>query len=85
MGRRRGGPTRAPAVPSGAIETDTDRDGKVDKWEQFDPPGKPGGPPILRVVSLDPGNTGKTTLRLHYRADGTFERTEKPPLEPRTL
>src|SRR4051812_28016709 len=59
------------------VETDTDRDGKVDKWETFDPPSKPGGPPVLRESALDPDHAGHPTLKLYYRADGSFERTEK--------
>jgi hypothetical protein len=58
------------------VETDTNRDGRVDKWETFDPPRAPGGPPVLRAVALDPDRTGQPTLRLFYRADGSFERTE---------
>jgi len=59
------------------VETDTDRDGKVDKWETFDPPAKPGGAAVLRMVGLDPDHTGHPTLKLYYRADGSFERSEK--------
>lgn len=58
------------------VETDSDRDGRVDKWENFDAPHKPGGPPILRAVSMDPDSGGKPTRRLLYRADGSFERSE---------
>ena len=58
------------------VETDSDRDGRVDKWEHYDAPQRPGGPPILRTVSMDPDSSGKPTRRLHYRADGSFERSE---------
>ena len=58
------------------IETDTDRDGRVDKWQTYDPPRQPGGAPILRVVDMDPDSSGKPTRRLLYRADGSFERSE---------
>lgn len=58
------------------IETDTDRDGKIDKWQAYDPPVKPGGSPVLRSVSMNPDAAGRPTLRLYYRADGSFERTE---------
>jgi len=66
--------------PSGVlerVETDTDRDGKIDKWETFDPPRIPGAPPVLRSSALDPDHTGKPTLTLFYRPDGSFERSEK--------
>jgi hypothetical protein len=58
------------------VETDTDRDGRVDKWEDFAAPQTPGGRPILRTVSMDPDSSGRPTRRLHYRADGSFERSE---------
>src|SRR4051812_21228768 len=58
------------------IETDTDRDGKIDKWQGYDPPPAPGAPPALRSVSLDPDQAGRPTLRLLYKPDGSFDRTE---------
>ena len=58
------------------VETDTDRDGRVDKWEAFEAPRTPGGRPILRTVSMDPDSSGRPTRQLHYRADGSFERSE---------
>src|SRR5258708_37897236 len=58
------------------VETDTDRDGRVDKWENFDPPQKPGGPPVLRSVLMDPDSSGRPTRRLLYRPDGSFNRSE---------
>jgi len=67
---------QAPAGYLARIETDTDRDGKIDKWQVYDPPSGPGRPPVLRSVSLDPDPAGHPTLRLLYRPDGSFERTE---------
>jgi hypothetical protein len=67
--------------PDGAlarIETDTDRDGHVDKWQTFERSSRPGHPPVLRSVAFDEHHTGHPTLRLWYRADGSFERTEHP-------
>jgi len=58
------------------IETDTDRNGKIDKWQAYDKPLIPGGAPVLRSVSTEPDASGRPTLRLYYRADGSFERTE---------
>jgi len=65
------------------VETDTDRDGRVDKWETYDAPRTPGGPPVLRAVSMDPDSSGRPTRRLHYRADGTFDRSETLTNTPR--
>jgi hypothetical protein len=65
------------------IETDTDRDGTIDKWQVFDPPRVPGGPSVLRAVSMDPDHAGKATLRLVYRDDGSFERSEHLDAQPR--
>jgi hypothetical protein len=58
------------------VETDTDRDGQIDKWEVYDPPPAPGQPAVLRSVAYDQRHTGHPTLRLWYRADGSFEKTE---------
>ena len=66
----------APAGYLARIETDTDRDGKIDKWQVYDPPPAPGRPPVLRSVSLDPDHAGHPTLRLLYKPDGSFDRTE---------
>jgi hypothetical protein len=58
------------------VETDTDRDGRVDKWETYEASQKPGVPPVLRSVMMDPDSSGRPTRRLLYRADGTFDRSE---------
>lgn len=65
------------------VETDTDRDGRVDKWESYEPPQRPGARPLLRTVSLDPDSKGRPTLRLFYRANGTFDRFETLTYPPR--
>jgi hypothetical protein len=67
----------APAGFLERIETDTDRDGHIDKWQNYDPPLATGGRPFLRSVSFDSDHAGHPTLRLFYRADGSFERSEK--------
>ena len=59
------------------VETDTDRDGRVDKWEIFDESTTPGGAPTLREVAMDPDASGRPTRRLLYNARGEFERVEK--------
>jgi hypothetical protein len=58
------------------VETDTDRDGDIDRRELF--AAKPGAPQerFLNIVELDLDKDGRPAQRLHYRADGSFERTE---------
>jgi hypothetical protein len=58
------------------VETDTDRDGAVDKREIFVPrPGTPDGR-VLAIVELDLDRSGKPAQRLFYRPDGSFEKSE---------
>jgi EF hand domain-containing protein len=65
------------------VETDTNRDGRVDKWESYEPPVKPGGRPVLRIVLLDPDASGRPTRRLLYRLDGAFDHAERIVNQPR--
>lgn len=58
------------------VESDTNRDGRIDVWETFDAPRTPGGASILRSVALDPDVEGRPTRRLLYAPDGTFERVD---------
>jgi hypothetical protein len=58
------------------IERDTNRDGRVDKWEEFNPPSTAGGSPVLRRVGYDHRGTGKATNWLYYGPTGQFERVE---------
>ena len=60
--------------PLTRVETDTNRDGKIDKWEFYDP--APGGRLVLRSVESEPDASGKPTFRLRYRPDGSFEGSE---------
>jgi len=60
------------------IERDVNRDGAVDKWEEYNMPVLPGGPPVLVRVGMDPAGTGKATHWMVYRADGSLERTVVP-------
>lgn len=58
------------------VESDTNRDGVVDKREIYassstDPKGR-----VLQVVELDVDVAGNPGRRLHYRPDGSFERVE---------
>lgn len=58
------------------VESDTDRDGVVDKREIFVPrEGAPDGR-VLSIVELDLDKSGNPARRLHYRPDGSFEKSE---------
>ncbi|MEO8680204.1 MAG: hypothetical protein ABI665_14230 [Vicinamibacterales bacterium] len=58
------------------VETDTDRDGQIDKREILAaPPGDPGRR-VLSVVELDLDKAGQPARRLYYNADGSFDRME---------
>ncbi|MGE3277291.1 MAG: hypothetical protein AB7O67_19425 [Vicinamibacterales bacterium] len=61
------------------IETDTTRDARVDKWEEYDAPRAPEAPPVLRAVGLDPGGLGHPTRWVRYHPDGSFDRVETVP------
>jgi hypothetical protein len=58
------------------VESDVNRDGVVDKREIFVPrDGAPDGR-VLAVVELDLDRSGNPARRLHYRPDGSFEKSE---------
>lgn len=58
------------------VETDTDRDGTIDKRESFvASPNAPGGR-VLSMVELGLDKTGQPARRLYYRPDGSFDKTE---------
>jgi hypothetical protein len=54
------------------VEEDTDNDGHVDKWEQYE-----GG--VLTTVALDLQGAGRPDRRLVYGPDGNVERIEADP------
>jgi hypothetical protein len=58
------------------VETDSDRDGVINKREMFVP--RPGAPDqrVLSAVEYEFDNTGTPGRRLHYRPDGSFDRSE---------
>lgn len=58
------------------VESDSDGDGHVDKWEAFDPPPEEGQSPVLRSVAFDPDEHGRPRRRIQYHADGSFDRLE---------
>ena len=62
------------------VESDTDRDGVIDKRETFAP--RPGAPDsrVLTVVELGLDKAGRASRRLYYKADGSFDRSvvERP-------
>jgi len=59
------------------VESDTNRDGVVDKRETFGPGNASPSQRVLRTVELDIDNSGRPAVRLWYRPDGSFERSEK--------
>ncbi|MPY86440.1 MAG: hypothetical protein GEU99_00785 [Luteitalea sp.] len=58
------------------VESDSDGDGRVDKWETFDPPVEGSQTPVLRSVAFDPDERGRPRRRIQYHADGSFDRLE---------
>jgi hypothetical protein len=58
------------------VDTDLNRDGVVDKRETFTAGAAAAERRVLSVVELDMGEDGRPTRRLHYAADGTFQRAE---------
>jgi hypothetical protein len=58
------------------IEIDLNRDGKIDKREIFvERPGTTDGR-VLSIVEMDFNEAGQPGRRIHYKPDGSFERTE---------
>lgn len=58
------------------VETDTDRDGTIDKRESFiASAGAPGGR-VLSMVELGIDKAGQAERRLYYNPDGSFGRME---------
>jgi hypothetical protein len=57
-------------------EFDTDRDGRIDKRHLYS--ASPGSQTTrtLSIVEIDIDAAGRAERRLHYRADGSFERVE---------
>lgn len=58
------------------VESDTDRDGIVDKREMFT--HQPGAPEsrVLAMVELGLDKSGHASRRLYYKPDGSFDRSE---------
>jgi hypothetical protein len=57
------------------VETDTDRDGVIDRRETFVATTGPQGR-VLSVVELGLDAAGRPAQRLYYRPDGAFDRAE---------
>jgi hypothetical protein len=58
------------------VETDSDRDGVVDKRETYvQKPSAPDGR-VLSILELGLDPAGNPARRLYYRPDGSFDRTE---------
>ena len=58
------------------VDTDTDRDGVVDKRETYAQRASAPNGRVLSVVELGLDQTGHPTRRLYYRPDGSFDRGE---------
>lgn len=58
------------------VDTDLNRDGVVDKRETFTVDSAASERRVLSVVELEMGEDGRPRRRLHYAADGTFQRSE---------
>jgi hypothetical protein len=58
------------------VETDTDRDGVVDKRELFVPRAEAADGRVLAIVELGIDASGQPARRLHYRPDGSFDKSE---------
>lgn len=58
------------------VEHDTDRDGRIDKREIFTPRPESPKQGTLSIVELEFDAAGNPGRRMHYRTDGTFERSE---------
>lgn len=60
----------------GRVETDLDRNGSIDKREIYVQNPRAPDQRVLAIVELDLDRAGRPARRLHYRADGSFERSE---------
>ncbi len=58
------------------VETDSDRDGIVDKRETYVQAASAAGGRVLSIVELGLDPAGNPARRLYYRPDGSFDRTE---------
>ena len=61
------------------VETDTNRDGAVDKREIFVARSDAPNGRVLSVVELELDRAGHPGRRLHYRPNGEFDRSEIVP------
>lgn len=57
------------------IESDQNRDGVIDKRQVFGPSAD-GSRRVLRVVEMNLDKSGLPRMRLSYRPDGSFEKSE---------
>lgn len=58
------------------VESDTDRDGIVDKRETFAPRPGASDSRVLVMVELGLDKAGRASRRLYYKPDGSFDRSE---------
>jgi len=59
------------------VETDSDRDGAIDKREFFVPRPGNANERVVSVMEYEFDTTGQPGRRLYYRPDGSFDRSEK--------
>ena len=62
----------------GMVETDTDRDGKIDKRETFTPAANDPKRRVLTKVEMEIDASGKAGQTIYYKSDGSFDRVERP-------
>jgi len=60
----------------GRVETDTDRDGRIDKRETYTRSATDPGRRTLSMVETGIDASGKAERTLYYRPDGSFDRIE---------
>ena len=58
------------------VDSDTNRDGAIDKRETFVPRADRPDGRVLQLVELDIDQAGNPGRRLYYRADGNLDRVE---------
>ena len=58
------------------VESDTDRDSRVDRRELYVPQPDTAGGRVLAAVELEFDHTGRPQRRLTYKPDGNFDKAE---------
>jgi hypothetical protein len=58
------------------VESDADRDGRIDKRELYLPKPDAADGRVLTIVELEFDAAGRPQRRLHYKPDGSFDKSE---------